>query len=229
MRIHQITDLHVPDDESDEKFSHIRRNVERQLAFVAAGLPDLLVISGDLTMTDGSEVACQWIRDSLPRDVPVIVIPGNHDDPAVIRRVFGSWPAQQHHDECSLVFVNTSSNYLPPEEMALLAVSPGPECLLFIHHPPHRIGAGFMSTNQPLLNCDAAARAIGDSAIDHVFCGHYHNQAQVSCDGFELYLTPSPAFQIALEEIPFTMEEFEPVVRTIDVTAGRVSTELVDV
>lgn len=86
-----------------------------------------------------------------------------------------------------------------------------------------------MSKNQPLLNCDDAAHVIAESAVEHVFCGLYHNHAQVACDRFDLYLTPSPAFQIALESEQFKMEELQPAVRTIQVESGRVSTALTHV
>ncbi len=226
MRIHQVTDLHVPEDGSDEKFAHVRENVLRQFGLVEQEKPDLLVISGDLTMVDGSEAGCLWIRDNLP-DVPVIVIPGNHDDPGLIQRVFGGWPVTQQHDDCTLVFLDTSTDHLPADQMMVLddLDSTGLN-VLFLHHPPHLIGSGFMTKNQPLLNCTEAAGAITASAVEHVFCGHYHNAAQISCEGFELYLTPSPAFQIALESEPFTMEDFEPAVRIIEIESGRVTTEL---
>ncbi|MEX0943667.1 MAG: metallophosphoesterase [Pseudomonadales bacterium] len=226
MRIHQVTDLHVPDDARDDRFSHVRENVLRQFHFVDAETPDLFVISGDLTMTDGSATGCQWIRDNLP-NVPVVVIPGNHDDPLLIQQIFGAWPLQNEHAECSVVFLDTSSDRLPPDQIAALEkLNCKQPCLLFLHHPPHLIGSGFMSKNQPLLNCIDAANAISASRVGHVFCGHYHNAAHVSCEGFELYLTPSPAFQIALNSELFMMEEFQPAVRTIHVESGRVSAEL---
>jgi hypothetical protein len=84
-----------------------------------------------------------------------------------------------------------------------------------------------MSKNQPLKNYAVAAQAIMDAGIKQVFCGHYHNSARVACDGFELYLTPSPAFQIALESELYMLEECQPAVRTIVIKAGHVHSELV--
>lgn len=227
MRIHQVTDLHVPDDDVDPMLAHVRENVLRQFSFVAGDNSDLLVITGDLTMKDASEIGCRWIHAHLP-DVPVIVIPGNHDDPEIIQKVFGRWPREQNNAECSLIFLDTSSDRLPAEQAEFLAgLTPAQTRVLFLHHPPCLIGAGFMSKNQPLLNHAEAAHAIARAGIEHVFCGHYHNSAQVSCDGFELYLTPSPAFQIPLEAEQFEMEEFQPAVRRIDACADKVTSELV--
>jgi Icc protein len=227
VRIHQVTDLHVPDDDCDERYAHVRRNVLRQFQFVESDKPDLLVISGDLTMNDASELGCRWLYENLP-DVPVIVIPGNHDDPKLIEKIFGSWPQEQEYHDCLLMFLDTSSDYLPEDQLKVLNErSTCKPCVLFMHHPPHLIGSGFMSTNQPLQNWADVAQGISNAGIEHVFCGHYHNSARVTCEGFELYLTPSPAFQIALESEQFVMEEFQASVRIIDVTAGHVVSELV--
>jgi len=227
VRIHQITDLHVPDDDGDERYTHIRGNVLRQFQFVESESPDLLVISGDLTMRDASEPGCRWLYENLP-DVPVVVIPGNHDDPKLIDKIFGSWPQEQENDDCLLKFLDTSSDYLPKDQLkALNERSPQKPCVLFMHHPPHLIGSGFMSKNQPLQNWAEVAEAILNAGIEHVFCGHYHNSARVTCKGFELYLTPSPAFQIALESEQFVMEEFQASVRIIDVKSDHLYSELV--
>jgi Icc protein len=227
VKIHQVTDLHVPDDSDDEMFAYVRSHVSRQFEFVGSEKPDLLVISGDLTMSDASEIGCRWIYQNLP-DVPVIVIPGNHDDPKMIKNIFGQWPQQQKNADCSLIFLDSSSGHLPEEQLQLLSkLTPSPPCLLFLHHPPYLIGSGFMSKTQPLLNHREVAQAISTAGIEHVFCGHYHNSAQVECHGFKLYLTPSPAYQVALDSEEFKMEECQPAVRTIDIKSGHLYSDLV--
>ncbi len=230
MRIHQITDLHIPDEDvTHEQYAQVRENVLRQLRFTTENEPDLLVVSGDLTMHDRCESGCLWLRKILP-DLPVVVIPGNHDDPKMIERIFGEWPWRADYVDCSIVFLDTSPDLMAAEDMERLqTIESDSPCLLFMHHPPHLIGAGFMTKNQPLLNHSEAARSIGNSVIEHVFCGHYHNSADVLCEGFELHLTPSPAFQINLEIEKFTLEEFRPQVRTIEVSEGGVSTALINV
>ena len=63
MLIHQITDLHVPDDD-DGKNQHVKANITALMSYIADAAPDLLVITGDLSMTDGSVQACQWLQQS---------------------------------------------------------------------------------------------------------------------------------------------------------------------
>ena len=235
MRIHQITDLHVPEEGCDPEFDHVKANVLRQLAFIEKDHSDLLVISGDLTMQDASPAACQWINQVLPQSLKTIVMPGNHDDPGVIWDVFGApkcvdrkffFVVEQLN--WNLVFLNTTTDRLPQDQLQFLTdLALDVPCILFVHHPPDLISDGFMALNQPLHNHAEVAAAIRTSAIQHVFCGHYHNWMDKNCDGFELHLTSSPAFQIDLHAIEFKMQPFEPAVRVIEVGKESVITEVV--
>ncbi|MEM7364423.1 MAG: metallophosphoesterase [Pseudomonadota bacterium] len=237
MKIHQITDLHIPPERPADDLTHIRPNVQRQLAYVRDHQPDLLVISGDLTWPDHLKDACEWLCALLP-DVPVAMIPGNHDDPAMMFDIFGesrcidpSFCYKQDHPDGRIIYVNTQVNALSQDQMAQMkAWAEERDSILFIHHPPSMIGGGFMDRNYPLENHLDASAAIAEAGIEHVFCGHYHNQKEEKTeDGFTIHLTPSPAFQISLSNPDFEKESFDPVVRIIDYTNGQVSTELVTV
>jgi len=234
MRIHQITDLHVPEEGSGTDFDHIKPNILRQLAFVVSDDSDMLVISGDLTMRDASRSACEWLNSVLPDAPGSIVMPGNHDDPEVLWEVFGRGRCVDRNfyfamtrGEWNLLFVNTTTDLLPQEQLEFLAAQPRDlRAILFIHHPPDLLSDGYMALNQPLLNHAQVAEAISLTSIEHVFCGHYHNAMEKTCSGFELHLTPSPAFQIDLNSAEFKMEGFEPAVRVIDVDDQSIRTWL---
>ena len=246
MQIHQITDLHIPDTPERGDFAHVKNNILRQFAFINLQKPDLLVITGDLTMSDASESACLWLRDHLP-GVPIRIIPGNHDDPDLIWQIFGptycpnpqffgeevfgeEFFGKEPYPNCRVVYLNTTSEQLPENQLNFLehlqTTSP---TLLFLHHPPCLIGEGFMSRTQPLQNHQAAASAISASGIRHVFCGHFHNRAEVNCDDFTVHLTPSPAFQISLDNPDYEMQDFQPMVRVFQINSDTISTRLVTV
>jgi Icc protein len=234
MRIHQITDLHIPDADDGSQFEHVRPNVIKMMCFIDADPSDLLVISGDLTMRDGSQAACTWLRDILPGHIKTIVIPGNHDDPSVLLEVFGpeicvneEFCFSKQIDGWKLIFVNTHTDTLPEQQIKFLRQEArDTPAMLFIHHPPDLISDGFMTLNQPLLNHDEVSEAIRESMISDVFCGHYHNAIDKDCDGFQLHLTPSPAFQIRLDSETFTMEPFQPAVRVIEANDKSIETYL---
>lgn len=236
MKIHQITDLHIPEDGAAANFAHVKGNVQRQIAFVADDDSDLLVISGDLTMTDGSSSACQWLKENLPDSLKTIIMPGNHDDPAVLWEIFGaqrcvneSFHFSFEHDDLQYIFVNTTTDSLPENQLEFLASEGAKKpSLLFIHHPPDLVSKdGFMALNQPLINHAEVAEVIRASQISDVFCGHYHNSADIDCGGFQLHVTSSPAFQIDLNTAEFTTQPFEPGVRMIETEGLKLRTRIV--
>ena len=237
MRICHITDLHIPDQGNVEQLSHVKTNISRQLEYVSASEPDLLVISGDLTIPDASESGCNWLAAELPRNVASIVMPGNHDSPEVLWSVFGPTHCRSErfyftidNEPLPLIFLDTHLDILPDEQISFLRSREAGPAVVFMHHPPDLISDGFMSRNQPMQNHGEAAQALRDAGVTHVFCGHYHNVAEIDCDGFTLHLSPSPAFQISLDEPEFTPQPFTPSVRVIEITDGcEVTTELIEV
>ena len=234
MRIHQITDLHIPDGETTN--DKTKSNVLKLLSFVHKDNSDLLVISGDLTMTDNSVQACEWLNSALPETPRTIIMPGNHDKPSVLWEVFGPKRCISHDfyfaldiDAYKLIFVDTSSYSLPDDQIEFIkSEAANQTSLLFIHHPPDLINpSGFMAINHALENATQVSEAIKESQIEHVFCGHYHNAIDKDCDGFYLHLTPSPAFQIDLDSEKCYLQPFEPGVRVIDLDQTSVTSHIV--
>ena len=233
MRIHQITDLHIPGEEPPPNYGHVKNNVRRQMSFVAQDDSDLLVISGDLSIPDGSREACEWINSVLPEQ-KIIVMPGNHDNPRVLWEVFGEercinerFCFSFHCGLTNVIFVNTNTDSLPEDQIDFIrSEAANDPSVLFIHHPPNLVSNGFMALNQPLHNHAEVGAAIRETNISDVFCGHYHNSIDKDCGGFLLHVTSSPAFQIDLDVEKFTMQPFEPVVRIIEIADETVKTHL---
>ncbi|MEM9299031.1 MAG: metallophosphoesterase, partial [Bacteroidota bacterium] len=138
--IYQITDLHLPDDENHE----IGLRFKKLMEFISSHPPDLLAITGDLTMTDGSKQICQRIKDSIPRQMEYAVIPGNHDDAVVLNEVFdnrydslGEFCYSIPLDSIDLLFVDSSSHILPENHIDFINNQDlRSSSILFIHHPP---------------------------------------------------------------------------------------------
>lgn len=184
-------------------------------------------------MRDGSQPACEWLKSILPAPGKVIVMPGNHDELSVLWDVFG--PETCVNDEFyftsqaggkKLIFADSSSDTLPEVQLEFLRNEGRESSILFIHHPPDLVSDGFMARNQPLTNHAAVSEVIRSSEITDVFCGHYHNSVDKDCDGFQLHVTPSPAFQIDLHSPEFKPESFEPAVRVIEVDDDSINTWL---
>lgn len=233
MLIYQITDLHVP-DQGDERWLEVSNNILAIMAYVRANPADLLVLSGDFSMRDGDVKACEWLHQVLPKHQDYALVPGNHDKPEVLARIFTDRVGAEHDfffklakPEVDLVFVNSSDELVCQEQLIFIQQSArGKNSLLFIHHPPDLISDGFMANTQPLQNWQAVANVVAKSSISHVFCGHYHNAIDKDCDGFVLHLTPSPAFQISLSAKHFQLEEMTPRIRVIECRPDHIETYL---
>jgi 3',5'-cyclic AMP phosphodiesterase CpdA len=228
--IHQITDTHIPVSGD----MTVRDNFLRLMAYCEEAQPDLLVITGDLPGEDGSREAYEWMRTVLPADIPFLVIPGNHDDPDSLFEVLGhglntSGDFIEHIPlaDIDLLFVNTWSTRLPADQLARVeAADIRPGSVLFLHHPTKEISGGFMDINYALGNREEVDAALRRSNFEHVFCGHYHTDFHVN-DGYHLYITPSPAFDVDLYQAEPVITPASITLREIVIRADRVDTRVI--
>ncbi|WP_440997829.1 phosphodiesterase [Arhodomonas sp. SL1] len=172
--------------------------------------PDLVLVSGDLA-EDGSPAAYRRLREHL-RDagVPVLVIPGNHDDPVAMAAVFDAPPVCWRESiRVGAWQVESLSSHTPDgphgwlgEDRltaleSRLAGGTGP-VLVQVHHPPVAVGSPWLDAmgladGERLLRClrDSQRRVV-------VVWGHVH-QAFASYSG-----------RIGLFGAPATCVQFMP-------------------
>lgn len=166
MNILQLTDIHIG-GEYDGKFK-CKLNF---LATLHSALKDslhpvdLIVITGDLA-DNNYLLNYMFVRKSLERTgKPYIVIPGNHDDPAIMRDVF------DHNTlpECGymvrdgiLYWDNAGNDAMPPETDDYHTV--------FCHYPvgyvPHKFMESYAHPN--------SVKWVDILNDKKVFCGHFH-------------------------------------------------------
>lgn len=202
--IYQITDTHVPLQDEHP----VKNNFVILMDYIRQNPADLLVITGDLPGEDGSKEIYEWMKARLPPDQKTFVIPGNHDDAGNLYEVFGEKicvnPDFFHTmalDDIDLVFTNTGSGRFPLDQLELLEnESIRDQSVVFTHYPTKKISNGFMDTNYPLQNIPKADSVLKRSKIAHVFCGHFHTEYEV-IDGYVLHVTPSPAFEVDLNQV----------------------------
>jgi 3',5'-cyclic AMP phosphodiesterase CpdA len=146
-----VSDLHLG---AEEEGADPVRHLEAVLGAIRSlpNRPDALLVSGDLTH-DGGETELRLARELLERlEVPVHVLPGNHDDRGLLRRVFelpgvGSEPVNYVVDVGDLRLVAFDSN-VPGQDPGRyeldrlswldleLSARPDRPTLLALHHPP---------------------------------------------------------------------------------------------
>jgi 3',5'-cyclic AMP phosphodiesterase CpdA len=219
--IAQISDFHV----SGGPGGHAR-NADAA-AFLARAVehvngldprPDLVLATGDLC-DPGVEEDYVVLRALLARlELPAFLIPGNHDDRALLRKAFpdhdylpGSGPFLHYVlDDYPLRLIGLDT-VLPGDDGGLmcaerlawfadrLAEAPQRPTFVFMHHPPVTTGLPFIDA----INCDGGAAfgriVAANRQIEAVVCGHVHRPIVLAWNGTMVVTAPSTCYQFPLE------------------------------
>jgi len=220
----QISDPHVAS--AGGKFDRLLATTEHLTRAVAhlnalRPRPDVVLLTGDL-VEHGRPDEYRRLRDVLaPLAMPVLVIPGNHDDRANLVRAFDDhaylprdggflqytvddWPVR-------LVALDTvvpgeSGGRLCADRLAWLDArlgeAPGRPTLVFMHHPP--FATGIVAMDAMGLEDPAALAAVlrRHPHVEGVACGHIHRTIVRRFAGTVAAVCPSTAHQVALDLPP---------------------------
>ena len=216
MRILQLTDLHVF-SEPDMRLKGIptRECLQEVVAFIARHEApfDHVIITGDHTHDELPE-SYEAVREILAEwQDRIWQVPGNHDDRAVMRRVFshriaGAPDARVHFEfKCGSWLMLGLDTQLPGEVAGLiqtdqitwlkqrLDASSVTRVALFFHHPPVELGSPWMDITglegRELLHTVIMA----DERIRLVCCGHVHHESHAVIGAADVYTTPSTGLQ----------------------------------
>lgn len=208
----QLSDLHVGANENGvDPVPHLEAVVEA--VRLLPNRPDAVLVSGDLT-DDGAEEGYRLARGLLERlEVPVHVLPGNHDDRGRLRAAFGllgqgDEPIRYSADVGELRLVVFDSNVpgqdpgrYDPEQLrwldAELAAEPERPTLLALHHPPlvtgieEWDGINLEPGQLPLL-VEVVAR---HPQLRAIVGGHLHRIAASALAGVPVLAAPSTYLQ----------------------------------
>jgi 3',5'-cyclic AMP phosphodiesterase CpdA len=179
------------------------------------GPVDAVVVSGDLS-DDGSAQSYTRFKSLVaPLNLPIHVIPGNHDARAAMRDAFaeqlpknGPLNWDRKIDDIHLIGLDTlveghGSGTLSQEslsflETALRDANTAP-VLLALHHPPFRCGIGFMD-KIGLTNPQALRKIVTRyPGTLRMVCGHIHNMMVTDVAGHIAISGPSPCSTFAYD------------------------------
>lgn len=212
----QLSDPHIGADWAG------RNPVERLAAAVRAigslePRPSAVLVSGDLAET-AADAEYEQARALLaPLELPLYMLPGNHDDRAALRRHFdvpgaGGEPVQYTVDLGSLRLVVVDST-CPGEDrgeldggrLAWLDGALGGAAdiptVIAMHHPP-------MATGIPAMDAiglpEGDRRALGAVVARHaqvrrIVAGHVHRTIAADLDGCAVLAVPSTYMQLRLD------------------------------
>ena len=215
----QLTDTHVVTRDTDEVL-YVDNNARVAEAVVAlnqeATPMSAVLATGDLTQW-GSPAEFELLAELLaPLTMPVLPIPGNHDDRERMRNCFPEHPwADAEHLSWTVVIDGVRiiglDSTLPGEpgaafdsnrerwlQEALAATHEGPT-ILAIHHPPFVTGIEWMDA-AGFVGLDRFESVVRDSgAVDRIVCGHMHRQMSAVVGGVLAEVGPATAVHVALD------------------------------
>ncbi len=207
----------------------VRSNFCRTLETVKSLRADHIVISGDLCLRDGERRIYEWVKMQLQQlNIPYDLIPGNHDDPALLAEVFsveadlqeGALYFTRTLGSHRIIFLDTTTGYLPllqREWLRQQLAGINRSALIFMHHPPLEGGVPHMDEHYPLQNREEVQAIF--SAHPHpvtVFCGHYHVAKTLQQSNLIVHITPTTYFQIDQFSEAFAVDHKQPGFRIID-------------
>jgi Icc protein len=221
MLIAQISDLHIQSHGKDSALIQAEQHLAACIEELnkLEPVPDLVVITGDLT-EHGSKEEYTTLKMLLGRlQIRFLLIPGNHDSPAMLREVFddhaylkNSSPFIQYAIEdypLRIVGLDTTvpmrgHGRLCAERLAwlaeTLAKAPQTPTVVLMHHPPFETGIARMDALGLLEGRDEFAEIIGaHSNIKRILCGHLHRHIVCQVGGTIASTCPGTAHQIALD------------------------------
>ena len=205
--IAQISDCHLPAD-SQQKYRGINphRNLKTLLKKVRRLKPDLLLATGDLS-EDGSLVSYEALQKFFrPLEVPVLALPGNHDDAGLLAEISPGSPTDKisvsEHGPWQIIRLNSSLPGKPEgrlsEEMlaeleGLLDKNNQRPSLIALHHQPIAIGSPWID-KYPLTEPQAFLQIVDQHPnVKAVIWGHVHQVFETDRNGTAMLGSPSSA------------------------------------
>jgi Icc protein len=237
MRIIQLTDLHLMSDPAGEiRGVNTRETFERVLRFVEMSYADAdrMIITGDLTH-DERRSTYEFLRERLDAWINRLrVIPGNHDDRAIIREVFGDRllpvPADRNvfADELSGWKLIGLDSHVPGQLAGELGAKQlewlagelkssmnQPTCL-FLHHPPVTVNSAWLDRIRLTDGTEFLAVVNQHPQIRAVICGHIHQERTMTVGHTPIFSSPSCGVQFRPETESLEVDSLAPGFRIID-------------
>lgn len=233
----QLTDCHIFADPGQRLLGlDTRHSFETVLAAaIGGGAADLIILTGDLSQ-DGSAESYDYLAAQLGRiGAPVVWLPGNHDDPAVMATglqaaniyperlvAAGNWLivlldstlAGEVHGrvaDAQLDFMD-----------AALAAHPEKHGLVCLHHQAQPTGSSWIDAKGLRDDERLRVRLGGHPNLRGVLWGHVHQEYRQNIDGVEWMSTPSTCVQFEPGSSEFSATEEAPGYRRLSLGADGV-------
>lgn len=213
----QITDTHIlPKGEllydSTDTAAHLRTTVQQIICMQPQ--PELVLITGDLVENPNQASYRHFIELIKPLEMPVYVIPGNHDDPRLMLEEFAGTNNFPVTDNTFQYAINTSTfrvlalnshasgTELPELDQQRLSwlqdqlVLSDQPSLVAIHHPPMTTGIEFIDMGGSQWFQGLKSVLAEHSHVRLVICGHCHIDLCGLIGQVPVYMAAATAHQL---------------------------------
>jgi len=230
IRIAQITDCHLPaDSRLGYRDVNAHSNLEALLQTISNYTPDLLLATGDLSedASPASYHALQAYFDST--GVPVLALPGNHDDAELLAQFFPGSPVDDvsvsGHGEWQIIRLNSCLNRKPEGRLTghtlkkleqLLLCEPQRPRLIALHHQPIPVGSPWIDKYR-MFEPEAFLELIDQTpGVRAVVWGHVHQIFDAKMDGIAMLGGPSSSINSVPGMDKFTADALGPACRWLE-------------
>ena len=184
----QISDTHVRADDAGKAASQLRRAMKQAAAYRA----DVILLTGDLVNAERADEYAVLAETIVDPPAPLYVLPGNHDDRALLRAALPAHRYLPVGGELSYaiesfpvrivmldqIVPGETHGDLPPERAdwldRTLAAAPDRPTIVALHHPPFA-SHDLLFDRIGLHDSDAFVRVIArHRQVERVICGHHH-------------------------------------------------------
>ena len=224
----QITDTHIvaPGHTGElyvDNNERLRLAVERLMAETV--LPDAVVLTGDLVDT-GSDEELDLVSDLLdPLPMPILAVPGNHDQRSRFRRRFDMPWAPDHLSwvvpvgDIAVVGLDTLARNQTDAHGDIvhggeiddvraewldetLSSTSGRPTVIAMHHPPFPTGIGWMDEAGLQNEAQFAEIVQAHPHVERIVCGHLHRSITTTVGGVVTSTGLSTVHQVELNLAP---------------------------
>lgn len=202
--------------------------------------PDAVLVTGDIVQDDPAGYA-HFRRLFGSLGMPVLCLPGNHDEPAAMRRELSRSPfVVEGHFDLGLWRIilldsckpGSASGYLTAQSLAALeealASAQHRHCMVCLHHHPIEMDSRWLDR----VGLENAAEFL--ETLDRhrnvraIVWGHVHQSYDGLRKGVRLLATPSTCAQFLPHAADFAVDRRPPAYRTLELRAdGSLLTEVV--
>lgn len=229
LKVAQLSDCHLPEDpRAPYREQDADANLERVWKTAREWGPDLVLLTGDLS-EDASAASYDRLGRILQTRLPVLAIPGNHDDPRLVEKLFpnGPWegPLVWDEDEWSLVLTDSTrpgsiEGHFPDDALERLSGvfsnCAAEHLLVALHHQPIPVDAPWID-KYPLAEPAGFLEVIdSEPRVRCVVWGHIHHHFAADRNGVLMLGGPSTAANSAPRAARFELDPAGPACHRLE-------------